>query len=127
MQFAPLGFAGTELVADVINQQREERDVGGERHPGEHLFVDPLEPVLIEWTNHQEIYNQQQQQPLHRQFAHLPTVDHRAENTVNTLAAVSDPLGRAKPTGRNAAQLGPKPITVPPGTEWLAFRTEQEN
>src|SRR5204863_2387275 len=62
-----------------------------------------------------------------RQFAHLPAVDHRAENTVNTLAAISDELGRAKPTGRNAAQLGPKPLPVFPGTEWFALRAEQEH
>ena len=127
VQFAPLGLAGPEFVADVINQEREEGDIGGERHPGEHLFVDPLEPVLVERTNHQEINNQQQEQPLHRQLAHLPAVDHRAENPVNTLAAIRDQLGRAKPTRRNAAQLGPEPIPVFPGTEWLALRTKQQN
>ena len=127
MEFVPFGFTGAELVADVIDQQGKQRDVNRERQPGEHLFVGALETVLIHRPNDEQVNDQQQQQPLHRQFAHLPAVDHGAENTVNAHAAVRVQIFRPKPTRRNLQQLRPEPLAVFPGTEWLTFGAEGQH
>ena len=84
MQLVQLELAGAQFVADEINQQRKNRDVRREGQPGEHLFVDALEPDTIHRPDDDEVRREQQQQPDDRQLADLPAVEHRAVNAVDT-------------------------------------------
>ncbi len=84
VQLVQLELAGAQFVADEINQQRKNRDVRREGQPGEHLFVDALEPDTVHRPDDDEIRREQQQQPDDRQLADLSAVEHRAVNAVDT-------------------------------------------
>ena len=127
MEFVPFRFAGAKFVSNVVDQKGEEGDINREGEPREHLFVGALETILIDRADDQQVNHQQQEQPLDRQLAHLAAVDHRAEYSVDARTTVGAQIVGAKPGRGNRCQLRPEPFAVLPGTERLAFGTEQQH
>ena len=127
VQFVPFGFTGAQLVADEVNQQREQSHVRRKSQPGEYLPVEPLEPVLVQRPDDQQVGDQQEQQPAHGQFADLSAVDHRPKHAVDRPARIAIGVFARQQVGWKVDQLGPKIIAVLPRPERLQFRGKSQD